>query len=429
MRLLPLLLPLAACGGGIDEGPWCSAEPAPEGTAPEAPTYHADVAPILEARCVRCHDEGGLAPFPLTTYEEVFEERRDVSFSVQNREMPPYLAASCCTDYFQDISLDDDEIATIVEWVLDGAPEGDPQSTPDDPPATVGGLSRVDVEVQMAEPYTPDPPAGSTDDLRCFAMDWPLAETAYVTGLEPIPGTRSVVHHLVVAALTPEAEDELPPDAERGFDCRGGGFGEIGFQNLTVLGGSLVGGDYPDGLGRKVEPGSKILVNMHYTTENGIAPDRTRIRFRVDDHAKSFEGLGISNPAWVVGDGMGIDAGDPDAVFWFRYTPTFFTKGEVVDLRSVTPHAHYFLSKMVVRILRADGSRRCLLEIPEWHFGWEQPFWFAEPIRLRPDDELYLECHFDNSAGNQPNGEEPRDIAWGGNNQDMCAALLTYTRP
>lgn len=81
-----------------------------------------------------------------------------------------------------------------------------------------------------------------------------------------------------------------------------------------------------------------------------------------------------------------------------------------------------------MRRIGSDGTRECLLEIPDWHFGWEQPFWFAEEHLLAADDELYLECHFDNSAANQNNGETPRDIAWGGNNQDMCAAFLSFTQ-
>jgi hypothetical protein len=72
-----------------------------------------------------------------------------------------------------------------------------------------------------------------------------------------------------------------------------------------------------------------------------------------------------------------------------------------------------------VRQIHEDGRRECLLEIPKWHFGWEQPFWFAKPKPFDPGDHLYVECHFDNTSG--------RDIAWGDSNQDMCAAFLNFT--
>jgi hypothetical protein len=289
----------------------------------------------------------------------------------------------------------------------------------------------VDVELEMPREYVPDPDPGETDDVRCFVLDWPVDETMYVTGFEPVPGNRSVVHHLIVAAIEPDDLDYLPEeegDGPAGFDCEGG-FGRIPLGELVVLGGSLLGSDFPDGLGRRVRRGSKIILNVHYSTAHGGAgPDRTRLRFRLDETAREGEGMAVSNLAWLVGDGMKIDAGDPDAVFWYWYEPTLFTRGETVWLRSISAHMHYFGSRILVRILREDGSRKCLLEIPDWDFGWEQPYWFAEPVRLDPGDQLYLECHFDNSARNQPNADPPRDIAWGNDNQDMCAAFIGFTR-
>jgi hypothetical protein len=76
--------------------------------------------------------------------------------------------------------------------------------------------------------------------------------------------------------------------------------------------------------------------------------------------------------------------------------------------------------------LRDDDSRQCLLEIPKWYFGWEAQYWFQRPIVLEPDDEIYVECHFDNSAKNQKNGQAPRDIGWGEENQEMCAGFLAF---
>ena len=88
---------------------------------------------------------------------------------------------------------------------------------------------------------------------------------------------------------------------------------------------------------------------------------------------------------------------------------------------------HAFGTRFVLRTIHQDGSRECLLQVDDWRFGWEQPFWFAHAKKLDPGDQLYVECHFDNSASHQPNGQPPRDIAWGDNNQDMCAGFLSFT--
>lgn len=419
----------AACKGEPDDTPWCSAEQTPAVPSEEPLTYFRDAKPILDQKCARCHAEGGIAPFALERYEDAFANAAGVAAAIADGHMPPFLAARCCNDYFQDYSLTAEEISVVLGWVQQGAVAGDPTEEPP-PGPQVGGLSRIDVELEMAEAYQPAPMAGTTDDLRCFVLDWPITEKVYVTGFEPVPGAREVVHHLIAAAVGPDSVGELEArdaaDPLPGFDCSGG-FGDIDWRDVRGLGGSLVGGDRPRNLGTEVEPGSKVVLNIHYSTVNGNAPDRTKLRLKLDDHAESAKNIPVANPAWLVSDAMGIEAGDPDAVFFYKLEPDLFTADERVALQGITPHMHAFGSKIVVRALHEDGSTTCLLEIPHWHFGWEQPFWLAEPIELGEDDELYIECHFDNSAENQPAGQAPRDIAWGDSNQDMCAAFVAFT--
>lgn len=441
MAVLVLVL-LVACKGRPDSTPWCSAEAegalavdapaAADAGLPEAditPTWHRDVKPIVEGRCQRCHVEGGLGGFSLTTWDDVYRRGDSVRRAVVSRHMPPWHAARCCTTYHEDSSLTPEELGAFVRWIDSGMLIGDARESPRTV-AKVGGLSRVDVTLAMPAPYVPAPPEGSTDDTRCFLLPWPLDRAAFVTGVNPVPGNRSVVHHLMVASVHGDSLDAARErdgkDGRPGFDCRS--MDGLSLGDMTVLGGGLIGTDHPGGVGLRVEPGATVMLQMHYSTASAPPKaDLTKVELRVDANAIEYKGLVVTNAAWMVGDAMRIRAGDPDAVFWYRYEPSVFTGGKRVLLRSVTPHMHAFGSKVVVRIVKDDGRRECLLEIPEWHFGWEQPFWFAEPHVLEPGDELYVECHFDNSLQNQKGGHAPRDIAWGGDNQDMCAAFVNFT--
>jgi hypothetical protein len=429
---LLLVVAVSGCKGEPDPTPWCSlesSEPLVVGPDAPIPTWHGEAAPIVMEKCAGCHRPDGVTPFSLETYEDFFAMRFAARAAVASRHMPPWLAARCCTDYFEDRSLTAAEQDTLVRFIEGGAQLGDPAHAAP-LPAPRQPLSRVDVTLQIPEPYTPRPPRGSTDDTRCFVLDWPLTQTAFITGMDPRPGNRAVVHHLIVAtldedaaklALAKQAEDDLP-----GFDCNGG-LGE--FTGVKPVGGSLLGGDIPRGLGARVEAGSRILLNVHYSTARAPADvsDRTALDFKLEPEAREAKGVPIANPAWLVGGAMKIPAGEKDAVFFYRFNPRLLTGGKRVRLQAVTPHMHAYASRITVRVLKAAGGTQCLLEIPDWEFGWEQPFWFAEELVLEPEDELYLECHFDNSAENQPPGQSPRDISWGDNNQDMCAAFITYT--
>ena len=85
----------------------------------------------------------------------------------------------------------------------EGAPEGDPSEAPANPvpSATPGGLSRVDVRVQMPLEYTPQQ---RPDEYRCFLLDWPYTDVRYVTGARGEPGNAAIVHHLIAFLVRPD---------------------------------------------------------------------------------------------------------------------------------------------------------------------------------------------------------------------------------
>ncbi|MES2639269.1 MAG: hypothetical protein V4850_07285 [Myxococcota bacterium] len=426
MVLVPLLL--AACKGQPLDAPWCADEDTGAAPTSAASTWWTDIAPIVEQKCLGCHDADAHAPLTFETYAQVASAQALVRDAVIDRRMPPWLAAECCTPWFQDFGLTELERATLIDWIDAGAPEGDPADA-GEPRPPIGGVSRVDLTLTMPEPYTPDPPDGTIDENRCFLLDWPVEEEVRITGMAPRPGARDVVHHLIVASVgeadVAAIERRDAEDDGAGFDCSGG-MGE--FPTATPLGGSLLGGDYPRGIGSVVSPDSRILLQIHYSASSDDPPaDQTSLDFRLDTTAVDARSIVVGNAAWLVGEAMRVPAGEEDVGFWYRFQPLLFTGGQPVDLQGVTPHMHRYASRMRVVAVKPDGSTTCLLEIPRWDFGWEQPYWFDAPIRFEPEDEVYIECRFDNSVANQPDGQEPREIAWGDNDQDMCAAFISFT--
>lgn len=425
------LLPLACIS--IAEVEPCA--PVPVAEAPQQVSWHADIRPIIEGRCASCHSEGNVGPLSLTSYAEVFAVRAAVRAAVVARRMPPWQPASCCNAFLNDMSLSESQVAAIDAWVQQGGPQGEASDYPG-PLDPVGGLSRVDVRVQMPEAYAPQPAPGHFDDFRCFAVDWPLTEPVYVTGINPVPGARDVVHHMVIAYAEGDAakawQDKSSPDGRPGVPCEGG-LADVEFTD--ILGGSLLGGDFPEGIGTRIEPGAKIILDVHYSLAGAAArPDQTTIELKVEPITtplQQTETLVLANPAWLVSDAMRIEPGVKDQRFRFQYDPRVYTHSKPVLLRGFTPHMHAFGTQMIASVVRKDGRIDCLTDIQSWDFGWEQPLWFAQPIRLEVGDEVYISCTFDNSAENQPivGGRrlEPRAIAWGTDQQDMCAGFLSFT--
>ena len=108
-------------------------------------TFTKDVAPILQRSCQNCHrPNGGLAPMPLTTYEEVRPWAKAIKLRTSHREMPPWFIEKNVgiQKFKDDISLSDEEIATIAAWVDNGAPRGNPADMP--PPRRFADCERME---------------------------------------------------------------------------------------------------------------------------------------------------------------------------------------------------------------------------------------------------------------------------------------------
>ncbi len=290
-----------------------------------AVTYHRDVEPLMQEKCGGCHVEGGIAPFPLQTYDQAFEHLAQIREAVRTRTMPPWLPGAGCTEYSPDLSLSEEQIALITRWADTGGAEGNPADAPAQPVAPPGGLSRVDLELTMPLAYTPQK---TPDDYRCFILDWPSKGVQYITGFNGKPGTPAEIHHLIAFLIRPEdaAAVQALDDAEPGpgYTC----FGGPGVQNgapawLGAWAPGAQGSDFPERSGLEITPGSKLVLQVHYNTSHAPpSPDRTSIQFKVDSSVdKSAHVLLWADPDWVEKKTMDIPAGQSDVVHRWSYDP------------------------------------------------------------------------------------------------------------
>jgi hypothetical protein len=403
-------------------------------------TYEADVKPIVDAKCGGCHREGGIAPFSLSSFDEVYAQRFAMRNAVLERRMPPVLAAKGCTDYADDASLDDQQIATLSEWAQSEALQGEPTA----PSAVVqhAGLTRVDLSLPMPGSYAPQ---SMPDDYRCFVLDWPKSTTQYVVGFRAVPGNPSIVHHVIAYLAPPEsagsfvAKDEAEPGP--GYSCFGGNT-NAGWLGSWAPGGT--GGMYPEGTGLQIKPGSKIVLQVHYNLQSAgaSAHDLTSIELALSDSVKKKGAfLPFTNFNWVLSGGMTIPAFDSDVMHNFVLDPTPWisavTQGQLrsdrpITLYSAASHQHLLGSRNHLEIQHQDGGTECMLDVPRWDFHWQHAYWFAQPKVVRPGDQISIECHWNNSAEAQPmidgTRQTPRDVDWGeGTRDEMCLGVIYAT--
>src|ERR1700746_1648921 len=93
--------------------------------AAKAPTFTKDVAPIFQEKCEACHRPDSIAPMSLKTYAEVRPGGRSVRQGGASRNMPPWQIDKTVgiQKFKNDRSLSDEQLATILKWVDNGAPQ------------------------------------------------------------------------------------------------------------------------------------------------------------------------------------------------------------------------------------------------------------------------------------------------------------------
>jgi hypothetical protein len=409
-------------GGGDDEGEI-------EDTG-EPLTYYRDIKPILDQKCGSCHVEGGIGPMPFTSYEEVRPHIGLINLDVKQDIMPPWRAAGELDVFEGDRRLQPVQKKKVLRWIAEGAEEGDPADEPDALPRPPRGLARIDDTLTLPSSYEPelDP-----DTYRCFVFEWPHEATKFVTGLSVEPERSEMVHHAIVYLTAPAGaqaiRDRDAADDGEGFEC-------ISSANLgTWLTSYEPGGygqEFTGGVGMKVDPGSVIVLQIHYNTLKGKFSDRSRLDLTLEDEVERIGRTTlIVNPLWVARLGMIIPANQEDVVHRWQGTPLGLSGAQ--DIWGVDLHMHTLGRSGSIGIVRAGNAGvETLLDIPDWAFEWQETYRFKEPVRLEPGDQLFVECHFNNTAEKQLmiDGKrlEPREVRWGeGTTDEMCLGNVMTT--
>ena len=155
-------------------------------------TYHADIRPLLDKHCISCHVEGGIAPFPLDSFDDVRGVSAAIAYSLEQGTMPPWPPTSGYTRIENDRLLSDEEKYVFLAWLASDMPEGNPADYQPTASAPVDNPDNYNLKLQLPQPYTP---IVQPDDHRCFAIEWPEDEFTYVTGVSVIPDQEEEVHH------------------------------------------------------------------------------------------------------------------------------------------------------------------------------------------------------------------------------------------
>jgi peroxiredoxin len=404
----------------------CLIESVEPGDSQPKVTYTRDIAPIVQARCLNCHREGQVAPFPLADYEQTAKRAGQIVRVTQDRIMPPWIPSPGHDKFVGERWLTNRELELFETWEQTGRVRGDDADLPPAPKFAEGWqLGQPDLIVKMPQPF--EVPADGPDLLQNFVIPLDIPEDKLVAAMEFHPGNKRVCHHSVLfldSSGQARKLDKATP--EPGY----ANFGGPGFLPSGALGGWSVGNTprpLPNGMGRYLKKGSDLVVQMHYHPTGKAETDQSEIGlyFVNKPVAESLrEPAKLVGSIWMANYEMDIPAGEQHYA-----RSTSYTLPREVILVGVVPHMHLLGKAMKVTATLPDQSVKVLIDVQNWNYNWQDEYYYERPFKLPAGTRLHVDAIFDNSAENPSNpSSPPRRVTWGDGTTDemlFCFFLLS----
>ncbi len=380
------------------------------GLAPQAKasfqqiSYARTIAPIIEEKCVACHQQGGIAPFAMDNYELVKGFAPMMREAIRTDRMPPWDADPHVGAFADDKSLSSEQAKTLVRWIEAGAPRGEGA----DPLAAV---KRVAPEWPLGQPdlivdipaYTV--PAGGVVDYQYPTVPNPLTEGRWLKAATAKVEARQAVHH-ILSGVIPEGA------TSKGMEAWGGGVGgyTVGMESVVQ----------PKGIGSWVPAGGQFAYQMHYTPFGKETVSAEQIGLYFYDKGEKPDLIMRENA--LVNQFITI----PPNTESHKETAYFLFPKDAI-LHTAVVHAHYRGTYSKLEIVYPDGKQKLILNVPFYDFNWQRMYEFAEPIEVPAGSKVLATYIYDNSPRNPANPDPTKEIVWGDQSfEEMFYTSLRY---
>jgi len=379
----------------------------------QAPTFHADVAPIIYQNCTQCHRVGEIGPMPFTTYLEVKEYSDFISYVTSIEYMPPWTPDPEYASLRGERFLTEDEIQVLVDWNAAEAPEGDPADNPGLPDFPEGSqIGDPDVVIQMPEPYLHGGDMG--EQYQVYVLETGVTEETEIRAVEIRPENRAIAHHALIAytesAVSIADAEELDAETpEAGYES----FGDYGVPVEDYLFGGWAPGveptEFPATIGKKIGPNGRFLLQMHYGPTPVDESDLTEFNLFFADvpiqrevELEMMTPVNLTQPFFI----------QPNEVKTFHGVANIT---EDVSLLSVMPHCHLLGQSWEVYAVSGDETDTIpLISIPQWDFNWQGIYDFPALKHIPAGYKMHALCTYDNTSDNPSNPNDPPQwTSWG----------------
>jgi hypothetical protein len=273
-------------------------------------------------------------------------------------------------------------------------------------------MGEPDLVLTMPEPYIHG--GDGLEQYQVFIIPTGVTETKEIKAVEIRPSNNSIAHHGLIgytanpstisAAASLDASD---PDV--GYES----FGDYSVNVEDNLFGGWVPGSppliFPSTIGKLMEPGSQLLLQMHYGPTYQDELDQTSINIFFADapisrevETYTFTPLNLTQPFYI----------PANEVVTFHGTKYISSDVSVI---STIPHCHLIGKSWLVYATSQDNQDTIpMISIPNWDFHWQGIFTYPNLLHIPGGYTVHAIAEYDNTSSNTFNpNNPPEDMYFG----------------
>jgi peroxiredoxin len=365
--------------------------------------YAEHVEPLIRKHCMECHKVGTVAPFTLTSFENVKSKASSIAEVVREERMPPWYAHPDHGQFVNKRGLTDAERETILNWIAQGKPSGDLTKVPPLPDEYT-----QTAEWQIGKPDlvlstgTYDIPATGDVDYKYAIMAYVFTEDTWVQEIQIKPENNKLVHHANLA------------------------FFEIG-KKFTMS--NFLTGYVPGGIPLQLKPGHAVLIKkgsmlglqLHFVTTGkpekgkvsvGLKFPRGTLNKRVYFHLFADNRFAIPPEALA----------HPVQAQWTA-------QDDIIGI-GLFSHMHVRGRDMTFSSKLPGKEKEPLLMIPNYSFDWQMGYeWPAGVMKFPKGTHFECIAHYDNSSFNPYNPNPKSTVRMGQQtHEEMMNGFFFYIK-